>query len=483
MKLNRTLYTDFEDHPVKVLQFGKGNFLRGFVDWMIDEMNEKIGFNACVDTIQPISHGIAEKLNQQDGLYTLYLKGIKNGEPVSEHRVITCIKRGVNPFTDYDEYRELAGNPDIRFIVSNTTEAGIAFNHEEMVEGRPQMTFPAKLTYLLYTRYKTFEGAPDKGCIFLPCELIEKNGDKLRQCVLAYAELWNLGEEFITWITEHNIFCNTLVDRIVPGYPKDRIDEITAELGYEDDLVVVGEQFHLWVIEGPEQVRKEFPADKAGLNVKFVEDLTSYRTRKVRILNGAHTSMMAVAYMSGIDTVRDAVMDEQVGSFIKGAIFDEIILTLDLPDEELSSFASEVLDRFRNPFIKHYLLNISLNSFSKFETRVLPSIVEYRERTGKLPKRLVFSLAALIAFYQGIRDGEHFEIKDNEDVLSLFNYLWDMADTSEINLRFIATTVLAYEMNWKMNLNDIDGFREMLSDYLILIERKGMRDALKEVLA
>ena len=482
MKLNKSIYKEYKKYPEKILQFGEGNFLRAFVDWKIDKLNKELDFNSGVVVVQPIDKGLVDILNQQDGLYTLYLNGIKDGRAVSEHTVINSITRGINAYTDYDEYLEIAENPELRFVISNTTEAGITFDERDRLEDRPQKSFPGKLTALLYHRYKTFNGDKEKGLILIPCELIDRNGDILKETVLKFVELWNLEADFKEWILEANIFCNSLVDRIVPGYPRERIQEIHKELGYEDNLVVEAEHFHLWVIEGPAEVQKEFPADEIGLNVLFVQDMAPYRTRKVRILNGAHTSMVPVAYLYGIDTVREAVEDDVIGKFVKETIFDEIIPTLDLPQEELESFANAVLDRFKNPFIRHELISISLNSMSKFETRVLPSILEYKNRKNELPAKLTFSLAALIAFYKGKRNGEGIPLSDDADILELYDKLWKGYNDTENYLEYIVTTILANEKVWKMNLNEISGLTEAVTKYLFIIEKQGMKAALQEVM-
>lgn len=463
----------------KVLQFGEGNFIRSFVDWIIDNMNKTVNFNGSVVVIQPRKKDRVKVLNEQEGLFTLYLNGIKNGKAISEHSIINSLSRGINTYSDYDEFLKVAENPDLRFITSNTTEAGIIYEEKDRLEDRPQISFPGKLTAFLYHRYQIFGGNMEKGFIFLPCELIEKNGEKLKEIILKLAKLWNLEEGFIKWINEANTFCNTLVDRIVPGYPKDKIQEITKELGYEDKLVVEGEQFHLWVIQGPKWVKNEFPADKAGLNVLFVDDLTPYRTRKVRILNGAHTSMVPVAYLYGKDTVKEAVEDPIIGKFIQDTVYDEIIPTLELPKKELQGFAQAVMDRFKNPFIKHYLMSISLNSMSKFKTRVLPSILQYQRINNRLPNRLVFSLAALIAFYRGERDGVRIDLKDDGDILALYQNLWAIYDGTRESLEKIVEEVLGYEKNWEMNLNKIDRMHQQTTDYLEMIIKKGMQEAVQ----
>ncbi|WP_462413044.1 tagaturonate reductase [Neobacillus sp. Marseille-QA0830] len=481
-KLTRNLLQDALRYPEKVLQFGEGNFLRAFVDWQIDVLNKEADFNGSVVIVQPLGQGMVEKLKEQDGLYTLYLQGMKEGKAVREHTTITSVSRGINLFTEYDKYLELAANPELRFIFSNTTEAGIAFAEGDRLEDRPQSSYPGKLTAFLYQRYQAFNGDKEKGLIIIPCELIDRNGEKLKQIVLQYAELWNLGEGFVEWLEEGNTFCCSLVDRIVPGFPRDNIEEITEELGYKDDLVVVGEQFHLWVIEGPQWIREEFPAHKAGLNTLFVDDMTPYRTRKVRILNGAHTAMTPVSYLYGLDTVADAVDHEVVGQYIKELVYEEIIPTLDLPLDELNSFASAVLDRFRNPFVQHFLMSIALNSMSKFTTRDLPSLLEYINRKQALPRKLVFSLAALIAFYKGKRGEEDIKLADDQDILELFAEQWGGYDGTIESVESIVKNVLAFEKNWEMDLNQVAGLTEAVTKDLFDILTKGMQQAVQAVL-
>lgn len=482
MKLNRELYKNHKSYPVKVIQFGEGNFLRAFVDWQIDKMNKEADFNGSVAVVQPLEGGLIHMLNEQDCLYTLYLQGIQNGKATKTHTVIDCIDRAVDPYKDYNKYLELAEIPSVRFIISNTTEAGIVFENDDKLEGGCQKGYPSKLTALLYHRFKTFNGALDKGLNIIPCELIDRNGEKLKEIVLKYAEIWNLGDEFITWINTANTFFCSLVDRIVPGYPRDTIEEVRTELGYDDNLVDVGEVFHLWVIEGPQCLKKELPIEKAGLNVKIVDDMTPYRTRKVRILNGPHTAMVPVAYLYGLDTVGETVDHEIMGQYVRELIFDEIVPTLDLPHDELVQFGNDIIERFQNPYVKHYLMSIALNSMSKYKTRDLPSLTEYLKRKGELPRKLVFSLAALIEFYKGKRGNEDIKLADDEHILELYKNLWSECDGSESGLKTLVTKVLAYDRNWGMDLNEIEGLTQSVTDNLILIEKAGMKEAVKSVL-
>ncbi|WP_407984353.1 tagaturonate reductase [Priestia abyssalis] len=481
-KLNKQFVENYQKRPEKVLQFGQGNFLRAFIDWQINVLNEKTDFNGSVVVVQPRGQGAVEKLNEQDGLFTLYLQGIKEGKPVKEHSTISCISRGLNLFQQYDEYLQLAHNPELRFIFSNTTEAGIAFDENDQLTDRPQQSFPGKLTVFLYERYQAFGGEMDKGLIIIPCELIDRNGEKLRELVLKYAELWSLEAGFLDWIYEGNTFCNTLVDRIVPGFPTESIDEITAELGYIDEFVVVGEHFHLLVIEGPQWIREEFPAHLAGLNTLFVDDMTPYRTRKVRILNGAHSAMTPVSYLYGLNTVAEAIDHEVIGTFVKELIYDEIIPALDLPDDECRSFADAVIERFRNPYMQHFLLSISLNSVSKFKTRDVPSLLEYVNRKKALPKKLVFSLAALITFYKGKRDDEEIELSDIPEVLELFKVQWSQANGSLESIRGVVKSVLGCERIWDIDLNTVPELTDEVTKNLFEIETKGMKQAVEAVL-
>ena len=370
----------------KIIQFGEGGFLRGFADWMLQIVNEKTDFGGKVVVVQPIEKGMCDVLTAQGCKYTHICRGLEGVET----KKIDVISRCVKPYDDFNGYLELAKNPDFRFVISNTTEAGICFDENDKITDKPAKTFPAKLTQLLKARFE--KGLP--GFVFLPCELIDKNGENLKKCVLKYAELWNLGADFKKWIETENIFCNTLVDRINTGYPKDE------NTGIDDKMLNTSEYFHLWVIEGYKDLFKEIPFDKCGLNVILTDNLEMYRTRKVRILNGAHTSLVPYALLNGFDTVKSCMDDEKMLSHIKKCVYDEIIPTLDLPKEELKEYADNVLKRFANPYIKHYLSSIALNSVSKFKVRVLPSITEYIKRYNKMPETLIFSFAKLIDFYK-----------------------------------------------------------------------------------
>ncbi|PFO06872.1 altronate oxidoreductase [Bacillus sp. AFS076308] len=480
-RLNRTTYKDYNTYPEKILQFGEGNFLRGFVDWQIQVLNEKTDFNGSVVVVQPRGSEKIDRINRQDGLFTLYLQGLKDGKPVNEHMVIDSISRGINLFTDYQDYLKLAASDELRFIISNTTEAGIVFDPDDKLEDRPQRSFPGKLTAFLYHRFLAFDGDVNRGCILIPCELIENNGGKLKEVVLKYASHWNLDSEFTAWIDQANTFCSSLVDRIVPGYPTDSIEEKTAEIGFQDELMVVGEQYHLWAIEGPDSLKQELPVAGTGLNTLIVDDLTPFRTRKVRILNGAHTAMTPVAYLSGLDTVEEAVNDPEIGLFIKELIAEEIIPTFEGDLEELTLYAGDVLNRFANPFIKHYLMSISLNSISKFKTRNLPALLDYVAKNESLPKRMVFSLSSLIYFYHGKRGEEPIQLQDQPEIVQFFQAIWQQNEDYLVEAKELAEKVLSEQKLWEMDLASIPGLVDAVSTNLLQMEQKGVRKALKEL--
>jgi len=477
--------------PEKVLQFGEGGFLRGFVDWMFDKLINKDLFDGKVVVVQPIQHGMVNMLNDQDGAYTLLLRGIQNGKRVEEKSIITSISRGINPYTEYEEYIKCASNPDLRVIISNTTEAGIAYDPTDTIDDKPQKSYPGKLTAFLYKRYQAFNGDPSKGMIIIPCELIERNGDNLKKIVFRLAGEWKLEPAFIEWLEKHNYFLNSLVDRVVTGYPRDEIQELTKAFGYEDNLVDTAEIFHLWVIEGDKKLAEELPFTKAGLNVIWTDNMTPYRDRKVRILNGAHTMTVLAAYLYGKNTVKECMDDELISAYMKKGIFEEIIPTLNLPKDELEKFANDVLERFENPYIRHMLLSISLNSTSKFKARVLPSLLGYKEKTGKLPEVLTFSLAALMAFYKGSeikevsligdRNGEPYNITDDMPVLEMFKSLWSKYDGTRDSVQTLVETVLSKANMWGQDLNEVSGLTEAVTNYLYEIQTKGIGEVLEKV--
>ena len=477
-RLNRTSAPQAKRYPEKVIQFGEGNFLRAFIEWIIWNTNKRTAFNGSVVVVQPIEKGMVDCLNEQDGLYHLNLQGLQNGEPVDSIVLIDVISRGLNPYRDFDAFMALASQPELRFVISNTTEAGIAFDPSCKLDDKPAASYPGKLTQLLYRRWQIFKGDLSKGFIIFPCELIFENGKHLKECIRQYIDLWELGPDFSAWFEEAcQVYC-TLVDRIVPGYPRDNAAALCERVGYEDRLLDKGEIFHLWVIEAPKEVADEFPADKAGLNVLFVPSEAPYHERKVTLLNGPHTVLSPVGYLSGLNTVKECCEDLLIGRFVKQVMFEELLPTLNLPKEELEKFAADVMERFRNPFVKHFVTSIMLNSFPKFKTRDLPGLKTYLERKGELPKGLVLGLAAICTYYKGGKRGED-EIVPNDDprILQLLKDLWATGD-----VRKVAEGVLADEFIWGENLNAIPGLTDLLAADLALIQEKGMRETVKTVL-
>jgi len=428
-----------------------------------------------VAVIQPIEAGMVEMLNEQDGLYTLFMKGVKKGKEIQEKRLISCVQRGINPYLDYNVYLELAKEEELEFLISNTTEAGISFNENDSLNEYPHRSFPAKVTALLYERFKHFKGATDKGLCIIPCELIDQNGDILKSIILRYAELWNLEEGFAKWIEDNNSFHNTLVDRIVPGFPRDEIKEYQNQLEYEGRLIVTAEIFFLWVIEGDDKLKNKIPFDKIDDDVLIVEDIEPYRTRKVRILNGAHTTMVPFSLLYGNETVKETIDNSFTGAFVEKAVSEEINATLDLSEEELKYYSEEVFDRFRNPFIKHQLSSIALNSISKFKVRVLPSLLTYQKKYDKLPLHLTFAFACLIRFYKGEWNGESLPVQDDKAILEKLKEIWELHSYKEISQQVLQNTVF-----WDTDLTQLPELQEQIALALELIESKGVEKGFKE---
>jgi tagaturonate reductase len=462
--------------PIKVIQFGEGNFLRAFIDHAFQELNDSVDFNAGIAIVQPIENGMVNLLNDQDGLYTLFMKGLVKGKEVQEKKLITNLVSGINPYTDFNSYLALAKEEELQFIISNTTESGITYVSTDTPEMQPPSSYPAKSTVLLHERFKHFGGDKSKGLAIIPCELINYNADTLKEIILKYSNDWNLGDDFITWINDSNTFHNTLVDRIVPGYPRAEIEEYNKQLDYADNLIVSAETFFLWVIEGGEDLKAKLPFHKTNLDVKIVADMQPYRTRKVRILNGAHTAMVPFSLMYGNETVKETVDNDFTGAFINKAIFDEINETIDMDKKELNLFAEDVLDRFRNPFIKHNLSSIALNSISKFKVRVLPSILGYISKFGKAPANLTFSFACLIRFYQGTWNGTALPVDDSKEITDEFKAIWSNDTAKAIQLTLQNTEF------WGEDLTTVKGLSEVLVLAINEINNNGIEEGFKNYL-
>lgn len=468
-------------YPERVVQFGEGNFLRAFADWMFQRLNKKGLFGGSVVIIQPLAEGAVEQLNRQDGLYTVLLRGYVKGKIIDRREIISAVSRGVNPYRNWPKVLALAEDPGIEFVLSNTTEAGIVHDQDDSHLFTPPHSFPGKLAAFLYHRYCHFNGDENRGMIVIPCELIDQNGNRLKEVILKLAEDWYSEPKFLSWIKESNIFLNTLVDRVVTGYPTAETEQLKEQLGYEDRLITAAEPFHLWVIEGPAEISNKLPFTLAGLNVVWTSDLSPYRTRKVRILNGVHTASAPAAYLSGLKTVSEMVEHSYCGRFIREIIFEEIIPSIKGLDERmLADYAAEVLTRFKNPFIVHRLEDILVNSTSKFKTRVIPSLIDYRTQNDSLPEKISFSLAALLCLYSGGRHAEagNLKVKDDPEALKFLEGLWAKFDHNPGAPAALVKEALSCSWLWEQDLSAVSGLSEKVTEWLTVILNKGMSAAL-----
>ncbi len=492
LPLNSTTATKTQ-RPERIIQFGEGNFLRAFVDWIVWQMDRHTDFDASVVIVQPIAHGMTEQLEAQNCLYHVNLQGLVDGQPVNSLELIDSVSRTVNPYADHTAFLALAEQPDIRFVVSNTTEAGIAFDPTCRLSDAPPASYPAKLTQLLYHRFRAFGGDALRGLIILPCELIFQNGHHLADCIRSYIDLWQdeMGtdsEPFRQWFEQACYVCTTLVDRIVPGFPRRDIDAIQQRAGFADQMVVQAEAFHLWVIEAApnlplEQLAREFPADKAGLHVVFTRDESPYHERKVTLLNGPHTILSPVAFLAGLNIVRDACQHQVIGPFVRRVMYEELLPTLNLPEDELRRFADDVMERFCNPFVDHQLTSIMLNSLPKFQTRDLPGLKTYIERRGCLPQGIVLGLAAICIYYRGGQRADGTAIQPNDDprIMQLLTDLWATGDAHRVAEGVLA----AKELIWHEHgdLNAIPGLTDLLARDIQCILDHGMMETVKRIIA
>ncbi len=462
--LSRTLFSDLPAYPERMIQFGEGNFLRAFTAWQVQQMNKQGRFQGNIVMIKPQGSPVSEHYAKQDHLYTVLINGIADQQVINEHEIIHSVSRLISPYTEYEQFLALAEQDSLEFITSNTTEAGIAYKPEDRLTDAPQQSFPGKLTALLYRRYQLGKA----GFTIIPCELIDRNGEKLREIVLRYAAEWDLGDGFIQWLEQENTFCCSLVDRIVPGYPQQQAEQLAQELGYQDHLMVTAEPYLLWVIEGPAWLPERLPLTEAGLNVIFTEDLRPYREQKVHLLNGPHTAMAALGLLAGLTTVEDVMNDEDLSVFVKELMEQEIVPILDLPRAGLLSYAEAVRERFMNPFIRHELASISLNSIAKFQTRLLPVLLRYQRERGELPKRITLAFAALLVGYRGDRLAR----KDSPEVLTLFDQAWSQPVE--------AIPVLLRETQlWGQDLSSVPELARTLEQYVRKLDAFGARATLQ----
>lgn len=466
-------------YPGKIMQFGEGNFLRAFIDWQIDHLNKKNNLNAGVSVIRPIDYDSLPLLDTQDGLYTTIVRGIdEHDNAVEQVRIIDCVNEEIPVYKEFDRYMALAESTDLKVIFSNTTEAGIEFIDTDKLSDTPAKAFPAKLTQWLYKRFQHFKAKPEAGLIIIPCELIDYNGEKLKDIVLQYCELWDLEPAFRHWLETANHFCSTLVDRIVTGFPKDEHQVLQEKLGYLDNFMVTSEYFHLFVIQGPDELKNVLKLDGSELNIKVVDDIYPYKQRKVAILNGAHTALVPLAYMSGIDSVGEAMADPLFSDYVQRLMFHEIIPTLDLPQEELAGFAHDVIKRFKNPYIHHLLLAISLNSMTKFRTRLLPQLLKYSQQNQQPPVLICAAIAGQILMYRGIREGDTIPLSDAQEWLLIFEKLWQEYNGNHISLAELVSQVLGVQKHWAQDLNQIAGLHASVTEILTGFMNNGVRSTL-----
>lgn len=462
-----------KNRPIKVLQFGEGNFLRAFIDWFIQELNDKADFNSDVCVVQPLDFGRVEELKKQDGLYTLLLEGISKGEIIRSKQVIDVLGDFINPYKEWDKYLDYASSKDLQIIISNTTEAGIAYDPKDVNEEVPSPTYPGKLLTFLKKRYDALNGSKDAGLYILPCELIDHNGSTLKEYLNKLSKDRHYDDDFIDWLNHANKFYNTLVDRIVPGYPKDQIERLQKEDGYIDNNVVKGEIFHLWVIEGDFSIKNILPIEKTDLNILVTDNVKPYKERKVKILNGSHTCMVPIAYQYGVRAVSEMMQDEYLKNWLTSFLKEEVWPTIDLPQSEKEQFTNDVTERFMNPTIYHELLTISLNSMTKYKTRVLPSAVSYYEKTKNLPKHSLFSLASLFVMYSLKKEDNTSLVSDNPEFIEMWQRLWDQQD-----IPALVTEVMSMKEHWEYDFNEMKGSLDYVKECVRDILDLGMKVAL-----
>lgn len=488
-QLNKSLVGKLQRPPERIIQFGEGNFLRGFIDWMIHQMNQQHLFNGSVVAIQPTPHGkVLPKLEAQDYLYTVNLRGIDHDAPIDQAEVITSISRGINPYDNWQQVLELAHNPKIQFVFSNTTEAGLTYQKEKYDGKASPMSFPGKLTAFLYERFKCKAGSANSGFSIFPCELLEGNGDLLREYVLKISHDFDYSDEFRQWISDYNFFYNTLVDRIVTGFPNGEIDDFTEKLQYEDQLLTVGEPFHLFVIDGPEKLEQQLPFRQAGLNVEWA-DILPFRELKVRILNGLHTVMYALGVFNGQKTVLQAMEDTHLRPLLDFCLNEEILPTLCVDEKEKCSFANSVIERFLNPFNKHQLTDLGMSGITKYKVRCLPSLLAFYKEKKECPRVLTLGLAATLLYFKedfvneeskafGKYNGFNYHIRENKDILEIFKNVWSCYDGSKKSLVGITETLLGDPLVWDQDLTVIHGLTEKVASYLYDLIENGIEEVL-----
>ncbi len=478
--------------PEKVLQFGAGGFLRAFADYFIDNANHRSIFNGRIVVVQSTGGSRGNTLREQDGLFTLCVQGLESGASIESYNVISSISRTLSAQEEWPQVLQYAANPHLELVLSNTTEVGIAFDESDALELNPPRSFPGKLAAFLYERYKIFGGAADKGLIIIPCELVDNNGELLREIILTLAQKWGLGDDFARWLTSANHFCNSLVDRIVPGTPaNEALQQHWRKLGYEDRLLTSAEVYSLWAIQGDDTIRQRLAFASVNPSIIVAPDITPYRERKVRILNGAHTLTVPPAFLLGNKIVLDNMKHPLVSKFIERLIFDEIVPSLEVDHESATTFAHEVLERWRNPFLQHQLLSIVWQSTSKMRARNVPTILRYYQKMQKTPPLIAFGFAAYLLVMRGVekQGGKIFGCRDdelypiNDDHAEYFYERWNATNLNERqSVENFVRIVCSNESLWGTSLAALTGFSEAVSAYLCRILNEGMEQVMTQAL-
>ena len=485
--------TELLELPERVIQFGTGAFLRGFADFFIDNANRNGRFNGRVVVVQSTGNSKRSRaLTGQDGLYTVVVKGIDKGEEVNEARVVTAFSRIISAIDNWKQVLEAAEQPEIDFIISNTTEVGIRFNEHDKLRDQAPDEFPAKLALMLHARFNAFNGDPEKGWTILPCELIKDNGDELKRCVLGYARIWNLGEEFVRWVETANTFCNTLVDRIVPGTPAPgEFENLKTQLGYSDDMLIEAEPYSLWAIEGNSKLEERLQLSQDNPSVIIDSDITSHRVLKIGLLNGGHTLTVPLGFLLGLNTVLDNMNHKGLSTFIERLLHDEISPSLPVELDRATSLADSVMERWRNPNIEHLLLDITFQSTNKMRNRVIQNLYRYYEKFDQVPPLMAFGFASYLQFMHGVkvkdnevfgeRNGEAYKINDVE--AEFFYKLWPQADLSSPRaLRRFVRSVLSRDDLWGSNLTELSGWSTAVANALFDIITTSPEQALNKLL-
>ena len=443
---------------ISIIQFGGGNFIRAFVDYAIQILNEQFNFNAKITIVKPTNSISYHNFVAQNYKFHVFSEGIFNNKKIRKVKIIDCIENIINPYEDFKNYLKIAEKENLKFIFSNTTELGLVFDPTDKFNMEPPNSFPAKITLLLFRRYMKFNGSFEKTLTIIPCELIEDNAFVLRDLILKYCELWGLDKKFKIWIKNNN-FYNSLVDRIVPGFPEKKLKHYTSMTKFKDNHIVVCEPYFKWIIQAKKDFSNEFPLNFVNnLDVKFVSDISKFRNRKIRILNGLHTCLTPLCLLNNIDLVSESLKDSFIKHFVEKLLYDEILVSIEDDEyKEIKAFSLSVIERFKNPYIDHYYKSILLNSISKFKVRVIPSIKSFLDTKSFLPPNLIFSLGCLIYYYGNHND----EIDDNKKYLLFFDQVFK--NKSE---NIISNLILKNDSLWGMDLTLIKNLEKFIS-YII----------------